>query len=103
MKTIILLLTTVISFTMLSPEISTSKKEVLTETLTFDAYEGGYFFFTDEQQKPLILVSDSQASISLKKLQANEVTGEKFKVKYKNTATKGETSNQGLLLHVILD
>ena len=103
MKTIIATLTTVISLTMLSPEISTSKKEVLTQTLTFDAYEGGYFFFTDQHQEPLILISDPDASISLKKLQANEVTGETFKVKYKNTTTGVHTSNQGYLLHVMLD
>lgn len=99
MKTILILFSTILLG--LTPATETViNNDIFNETLTFDAYEGGYFFFTDSQELPLILVIDSKSSMNSKILIENEVAGNKFKVRYKAGKKLKNDSSEGTIIHI---
>lgn len=79
-----------------------NSKEAFTEHLTFDAYEGGYFFFTGSDNEPRILEIDAATSINGKLLTKNDVVGLEYLVHYKTVGKSDDSSSDGIILHLEL-
>jgi hypothetical protein len=99
MKTILILFSTVLLG--VNPFTTTeNSKEAFTEHLTFDAYEGGYFFFTDGDNEPRILEIDATTSINGKLLTKNDNVGLEYLVHYKTVDKSKDSSSDGIILHL---
>ncbi|TVZ52507.1 hypothetical protein [Dokdonia sp. Hel_I_53] len=103
MKTILIFLTVIMlgfnstSTLVESYDISTTKD---VNILTFDGYEGEYFFFTDHNQKALILEKSYQTELNSKLLEKNNNTGKRFRVTYLASDIEEDSSSQGTILSV---
>ncbi len=103
MKTILIFLTVITlglnstSTLVDSYDISTTKD---INILTFDGYEGEYFFFTDENQEALILEKSAQTDLNSKLLEKNKNTGKRFRVTYMVSDLEENSSSQGTILSV---
>jgi len=99
MKTILILFSTILLE--VSPfTVTENSKEAFTEHLTFDAYEGGYFFFTSSDNEPIILEIDATTSINGKLLTKNDVVGKEYLVHYKTVSKSNNSSSDGIILHL---
>ena len=66
------------------------KVSLITKTVTFDGYEGEYFFFTDIDGTPIIVEKTKSEKELFKLLQDNVAIGKKFILKFKESSTSNE-------------
>ncbi|MEE3244812.1 MAG: hypothetical protein VX226_09175 [Bacteroidota bacterium] len=78
----------------LSTAILPVNDDLSTQQLTFDGYEGGYYFFSDEAYQAVVLESDSELVMDLKN---NDAVGEQFEVAYEPKAQTETSSSQGTI------
>jgi hypothetical protein len=65
--------------------------------VTFDGYEGGFYFFSDKNSKAISLTDDDILPTDKNILQEGNIIGEKFKInlpKNKYNKTRSTTSNE---------
>ena len=66
------------------------KDSIITKTVTFDGYEGEYFFFTDVDGTPIVVESTKKEKQLFKLLQDNVAVGKKFVLKFKKSLSPNE-------------
>lgn len=64
--------------------IYTGTKDNVYTVATFDGYEGGFYYFTDEKtQKAISLTEDDKLPINRNELKEGDVIGQSFEIVYK--------------------
>jgi len=76
-----------------SPE--TINEDVVQHQLTFDGYEGGYYFFTDTDQQAVVLEADEETESP--DLKDANLEGETFKVVYTPVERTETSSTEGII------
>ena len=66
------------------------KDSIITKTVTFDGYEGEYFFFTDVDGTPIMVENTKKEKELFKLLQDNVAVGKKFILKFKKSLSPNE-------------
>lgn len=102
MKTFLLLFASAM-FTLSTYNISDAPltNDIFEETLTFDGYEGDYFFFTNTEDKSIVLAMDENTIFGTIPLTENEDIKNQFTVTYKFTLTDDDTSSSGVLIKAV--
>ncbi|MFD2825534.1 hypothetical protein ACFSYG_03555 [Leeuwenhoekiella polynyae] len=79
-----------------SPESTASVHEdVVQNQLTFDGYEGGYYFFTNTNQQAVVLEADEETKSP--DLINGNLEGKTFKVVYTPVERTATSSTQGII------
>ena len=65
------------------------------QELTFDGYEGGYYFFTNEEQKAVVLEADEETKSP--DLIYGSLEGKTFEVVYTPVSRTATSSTQGII------
>ncbi|MAZ29349.1 MAG: hypothetical protein CL868_20035 [Cytophagaceae bacterium] len=101
MKTLITVIS-IVFFTFATPidnDIKNNTLDTVEETLTFDGYEGEYFFFTDKDLNAVVLESQDETA-AINDLRDNDEVGEEFNVTYSIAAQKEHPSSKGVIKEI---
>lgn len=89
MKKIMILLFTIASFAFVNQQ-----KEELTIKATFDGFEEGIYYFTDEEDESFYFETISKEALAKYNLLKEEFIGESFEVTYKIDTKKDEYNEE---------
>lgn len=61
-------------------DLHNSQQQIEKAMLVFDGYEGGYYFFTDENERAVTVRAESEAPVHNLDLVKNDLIGKRFEV-----------------------